>query len=1195
MAKRPTLSIPRKAKNKGLQNPIADFKKATSSHSYADADFKTPTIKRTNSPLQRKQSSFWEDEEGEDYVERKMGRPTQSIHSDEYLAQATTPEQILASRIAAAGPDVSAAFMQHAEKAKSLGGVDHSGFAMSTNPTEKLAYMAGVGQIGLQKVAAAMRHRDKQWGNPRAEGDFEQDFGANLVEAQKSRAHASIQNPTQRMMSVVGAMTISDQSWKQQVDAPDLITPDSNDKWLDPLQKASQAINLIAGAYIDPNKIEGGEFGAGYQALHGRISKMLSRQIPQRIANTGFEQATRGAGSKPVGWTQALPPVASISKALPVSDRMFLTNKLDKLWEEKDGRHESPFTEAIKTIREAYRSGNEGGLSKGKNFEHRERQYLLDEMAASGLVDPTQTVLSQVADRDNMYDFRVTTDASELMSSALQSLGATAADLVGDPAIRDQVKKAAAQIAATGEAEGQGLRHLAPHKMAADVVLPQARRGELPGTLEMRTETLFAPFKSRGQATISRRNPVAPEGVKPGDVIQTAAEVKQETLKATGDPAAARAKYFAERPWLKAMADDDDKSDPMSLWQRHRRGKVTSSSAGGLADPESSRGAMHSLIKGALTPFETPAEIGRGSIWTKSGDALEPMALDWYRKNVDPNAFEPGLVFNRNKAGQATTPDAIADDGRRNVEVKSRNKFIDPLNPLDANEAKTLRKNYLQMQHQMYLTGASSTDLVEILRDQENPNAPLGKQGLNDSNIRKRRVDRDDELIRQMRPQWESAGKAADQISGLGSRQQKMFAKAVEEGNIQSFEKLSRRYGIDGGDALAATLGLSEGGGGGDGGGKGRGRVSNYGGFGGRDAPSTVRGGVRGGLSMLGTPGKLMNVALAGAEILWDGVNNVNDAGLELSQQARSSGMRERLFRDTRLSMTQGRYMDNQSALSDIQSIALAKGGLEQGFTDRAVGLVTSTRGAITLGDIHGTNLSDPDAIRNLMSQTEGRLRQRGVSEYGIAATMEQSGLKGLLSAVDAEGGRQELNNTVTSINDNILELKLTAADYLGQVAGWGDTVLQSMDESLRTIASAFTPAETKATRPMESSASKAQYLPALVKKVDDILDWRPNVRASELADEISLFTGMNGTMPQANREAMEKSLAGMSYKQRNQAMEAIRGDTWSSNALAKDVRAGGKMDVELKTDGVHITVKDSDGRITSKAFKPYGRGDSEE
>ncbi|AII26765.1 hypothetical protein AH6C_011 [Aeromonas phage pAh6-C] len=442
------------------------------------------------------------------------------------------------------------------------------------------------------------------------------------------------------------------------------------------------------------------------------------------------------------------------------------------------------------------------------------------------------------------------------------------------------------------------------------------------------------------------------------------------------------------------------------------------------------------MVKGALTNPNDPVSIGRGSIWTKSGDALEPVALDWYRKHVDPDAFEPGLIFNRNKAGQATTPDAIADGGRRNVEVKSRNKFIDPNNPLDANEAKTLRKNYLQMQHQMYLTGASSTDLVEILRDQENPNAPLGKNGLNDNNIRKRRVDRDDELIRQMRPQWETAGKAADKIAGLNDRTQKMFAKAVEEGNIQSFEKLSKRHGIEGHEALAATLGLAEGkgsGGGGGGGDNSRPYRGNYGGFGGRDAPTTLRGGVRGGLAAMGRPGKMLNVALAGAEILWDTANDINDTGLNLSAQARATGMSEDLFRKTRLSMTQGKYLDDASAMSDMSSIALAKGGLEQGFTDRAVNLVTSTRGAITLGDLQNTNLQDPDAIRNLMSQTESRLRRRGVSEFGIAATMEQSGLKSLLSATDAAGGRESLNNAVTNINDNILELKLTAGDYLGR------------------------------------------------------------------------------------------------------------------------------------------------------------------
>ncbi|MGI4214848.1 YqaJ viral recombinase family protein, partial [Klebsiella pneumoniae] len=627
-----------------------------------------------------------------------------------------------------------------------------------------------------------------------------------------------------------------------------------------------------------------------------------------------------------------------------------------------------------------------------------------------------------------------------------------AEDLVGDPTVRAQVKRAAAEIAATGAAEVHGVAASSLTPQAAVLNQPGIAKSPIPFQLEPFRE--FTPSRG-GRATTAKKNPVAPKNLKPGDVIQTASEAKAEQVKASGDPEAARQKYFAERPWLKAVASDDDKHDPMSAWQRHRRGKVTSSAAGGLADPETSRSAMHALVKGALTPLEQAAEIGRGSIWTQSGDALEPVALDWYRKNIDPDAFEPGLIFNRNKAGQATTPDAIAKGGTRNVEVKSRNKFIDPKNPLDQNEARTLRKNYMQMQHQMYLTGANSTDLVEILRDPENPNVPLGKNGLNDSNIRRRTVARDDELIRRMRPQWEMAGKAADQIAGLGSSAQKMFAKAVEEGNIQSFEKLSKRHGIEGYEALGATLGLGEGeGGGGKGGRGGRGGGGgNYGGFGGRDAPTTARGAIRGGLSSMGRIGKMANVALSGAEILWNTGVDLNDTGLELSRNARATGMREGLFRNTRLSMMQGRYLNESDAMSDMSSIALAKGGLELGFTDRAVNLVESTRGAITLGDLHGTNLSDPDAIRNLMAQTEKRLRNRGVSEFGIAATMEQSGLKSLLSAADAEGGRESLNNTVTNIRDSFLEFQLKAGESLGTVAGFGHEYFEKMTSALESIA----------------------------------------------------------------------------------------------------------------------------------------------
>ena len=62
MAKRPTLSIPRKAKHKGLNNPISGLKPARSSLDY-DQNLFTAPVKPRVRELQRKSSSFWEEDE----------------------------------------------------------------------------------------------------------------------------------------------------------------------------------------------------------------------------------------------------------------------------------------------------------------------------------------------------------------------------------------------------------------------------------------------------------------------------------------------------------------------------------------------------------------------------------------------------------------------------------------------------------------------------------------------------------------------------------------------------------------------------------------------------------------------------------------------------------------------------------------------------------------------------------------------------------------------------------------------------------------------------------------------------------------------------------------------------------------------------------------------------------------------------
>lgn len=1293
MAKRPTLSLGPKARGKAQANRQL-MKSALTPNTLqaqaAPAPFKaqndpfasSPKSKAIYKSTERGRSTliedysefaqataskngrlgFWAD--GEDIFAELSGS-TESIHSDTYISSQTTPEQIVASRLQAAGPDVAAAFLESAQQALGLRGVSHTGFSKSTNPAEKLVYMAGQGQINLQDVAASLRNANREWGSPPPEdGDVhEPDFFDQYKEDERDHTPVSLKSPIDRALSVMGAMTVSHRRWKQQIDAPDLITPDlstdlpthmrsmhTEDKWSQKLFAANKAMQQLAQAYVDPSKIEGEELGATYESVLNRTAIVLSKLVPLKISDTGFAMATRGPGSAPVGWHEAMPDAGQVAKMMPKSDRGFIVDKVSKMWTEQDGDVTSPFTAAIKTIREVYDRNDEGGLDKPKDFGYRGKAYLIDQLVASGRADPEQTVLSQDPARDQMYEFRVTNEPNELYDDALRALGVTHADTIGDEELQAKVARTAIRLRTGGTGtEVSEVRNLVSPLWEKDADLPQARRGEQPFPIELRPETIFAPFKHTGQASSSTRNAPAPaEAPKVGDVIQTAAEAKAEAFQATGDPVAAREKYFSERPWLQAIADDDDKHDPMSLWQRSRRGRVTSSTAGELSDPEQTQSAMRRLVEGALTNPRKPVKLGEQSIWTRSGDALEPLALDWYSKHIDANVFSPGLIYNRNKPGQATTPDAIADGGRRIVEVKSRNAFLDP-QKIDMTtrqgrqDAETLRKNYAQIQHQMYLTGARSADLVEILRDVENPNLPKGKGGLDASNIRTRRIDRDDEMIQRMTPQWEAAGKAADQIANLKPSQQKMFAKAVEEGNIASFEKLTKKYNIDGGAALAATLGMadedsagdgkssSKGSGrnvrraGGSGGGGGRDFGGNFAGFGGRDAPTELRGGTRGLLSAMGPMGRAVNVGLTAAEITWNTAQGLNDTGLNLSMSARSMGMSEKLFRDTRMDLASGRYVSLEAAQSDMSSIALAKGGMELGFVDRARQLVIGSRGALTIGDIQRADLNDPTTIRKLLGTMESRLKRRDVSDLGIAAAMEQTGLKSMASAADVEEGRRKLNDSVVQISDAILSMELFAGGALGDISENGVTLIKTVQQGFTDVLGVMRGDSSSMANLDEGRKSdgstrdqrfgESKFTESGKPLLEEMASWSSGTSDEEMFQEYKQKTKGKTTTPAVNtetakaifeymgedaaswdmmtpeeREKFSGNLGTYSKKEQEKILETLRGSHSGTTSFVPSVM-NGRMEVHLMTDGVAVITADDSGQVTSQSFKPYVQG----
>lgn len=1078
MSKRQTLSLKGRTKPNSktkLINPIKPQRAYIDPRDYLDNTKKTKL--REMGPAR---DSFWETESslddfgGRNYLEQML-HPERSIVSDEVIGEQFVPEAIVAHRISEVGEHVAGEFLRHVDKATALSKkTDASALAMSNDPAEKLAYMAQVGHIDLEKVKQAIRYKRHQvegyvsLSNNDDDDDREEaDFSVAEWEAALEHPGVTKETPKELMLSVVGAMTVSKQSYKKDILAPDVITPQNLPKhrntpkhglgeetWLNKLDLITRHSRTIAKAYIDPSRIEGGEQGAAYQTLLGKLTHVMPRLLQQKISETGFRMASRRPGDSLVGWASGLPLPGEVKALLPKSDSLFIVDRLDKEWEQdENGEWKSKYSEVLKELRPVLAGWDEGALAKPKNFDYRERQYLLDEMAAEGLADPTQTVVSQEASRDVNYEFRVTNDASELRNAAMLELGVTEEDLVGNAELQLKVKQAAIEIAQTGDAENTRV-----------VAETKASAGQTPR--KAYAYKAFAPLppgRSGHVGTTLRAAPAPKVAPNPGDVINSKPPSQLdphsfEALVGTRAEAAAnssgRGRIGAKYDFFKSrlgdigfIADDHDKESPDSLWQRARRSRVTSSGALRLLDPQTRKNALRDLVTGALTPEGTPANISPGSLMTKSGDALEPIALDWYRKNIDSETFEPGMIYNKKIPGQATTPDAISGKGRKLVEVKSRWDRIDPLSKdLTPEQRQTLMKNYAQMQHQMYITGANSTDLVEIIRDPQNPNAPLGGHLKEGVNIFRRTVDRDEDFIRQNRGAWDKAGRQAAALANLSTRDQKALAKAVEEGNLQAFEKLAKKRGIEDADQLAKDMGFGAedkggaGGRGGSGGGGGQGgsgsggggRWSNFGGFGGRDAPATFYGATRAGMAVLGPPGRLVNAAMSLAQSTWSGVEYSNDQSLKLSMQARKLGMFESAFQDSRNALASRYTLEMEGAAQDLGRLTLAKGGIEVGHPDAAVSMVENSRGMITIGDFRKLDPSNKDSVLEFVETVKARMDQAKISEYGKAALMDKTGLTAMLEAHGMTEGRAQLNATVTEVKTSLEKINVGIAEVLG-------------------------------------------------------------------------------------------------------------------------------------------------------------------
>ncbi|UYD72124.1 hypothetical protein [Vibrio phage vB_VpaM_VPs20] len=1274
MAKRPTLSLgkPRNkgARNRGLTSGMQvvknvrrglpqDLRPATASTSHTFHTTKPDTSWKTASD----RPGFW-GEDGD--ILQELAGHTESVHSAEYLSDRTSSEQILAGRIIEAGPDAAGAALQLANELGKYKGISHTGFATSKKPEEQLLYMLGEAGLSAQQFRDALSQADTNYGRPREEGSAERDWNEKLTAAQRRSVNAK-KTPTDRALDVVGAMTLSREGFKQQLDAPDLITPDSGDKWVANLQEQSQHLGKLARAYINVDALQGGELGAHHSEMVDQVSKALNRLLPNKLSNIGLAQfqndPTKGFGP---GVTQAFPTVDEVRSLIATTNKSFLVDRLDKAWEEQDdGSFTSPYAESLRELRQAYKSEG-GGLSKAKNFEPREMRYLQDEVARIGLADPSQTVKSLYGDEvKGNYEFEVTNDISEAIKESMALLSFTQDDLSRDQgnnrellrevvmqslqgedtieyeasamsndidqAIsalledRTNASKIAAEFSKTGappqeplpsvareaaektkswnakwgETKAPEVHYAVPWTLSEAatraVKLPEGLTERIADNVGLPNRTPLAPdvieanrannpFKAPlspiayqhstpreeprapepkpqpaprrgGGATSTRRNAPAPQTApQVGEIIQQAATAKTESEKVRkstyGSPEAAMIAWL-DKTGLEMGYADDDKLEPNSRWRRDRLGKITATSAGKLANPETEQGAFANVMRDAMTK-DRPLAAQVPNIWQKSGDILEEKAVDWYRQKVDPDAFQPGTISDRDRPGNAATLDAVSpNQGFRPVEVKSRNRFIDP-ERLDMTtqqgrqDMQTYRKNWEQTQYQMWMTNQNQTDLVEILRDPVDPLQPLGRKGLEEGvNIRRRTVDRDEDYINRNQGKWKQVGEAADKIGSLDDRVRKQFAKAVEEGNIKSFEKLSQKYGIDGAEALAAHWGMApldgDGSGGGRGGRGGKRRTSDndlgYTALSGREAPGGLNTVFRAIMAGAGPIGKAINLVTGVAGAAYNTADALNQSGLNLSYQAGAAGLSRGSFQAQRDAISNQYYSRDQAA-GDVISMGRAAGGMTLGFTDSAVNMVVGSRGLMNFGDVNDLAQGRATATQ-LRSRMIERGEARGYTSQQMSAIAEQTGLQTLVET-EASGSQMSLNESLNLIKTSIENLQQgVMTDIASDVASIAQWLIEGA--------------------PAPESTAKMG-----------------DEAATKLMDDLGIA---------------EQSPAGQALRSVNPKQKKILYESTGYGPGMPDNLQRVQVDVNLNTNGVEVVTESEDGRTTKRTPYNNGRG----
>ena len=972
----------------------------------------------------RNTQGFWAPE-----VRSLLGGTNQSI--TETFGDKATAELTVAARMFNSGEASSAAFITQAKLAAKLPQGMSGAYSQSEVPAEKLLYLAGRDNLNYQKVSDILESKLR-----RAGWDGAGDAGRSYTRSPETGEMVQVSNPVRDNRADLSMI----KSFASIVHGGEVVRKDpiaTGDAFDKQVSSLTGAFKDLASQYVTRQMNDNPDIqktlDAGYRKMRQEVGGALSKALPDRIKTLSQANMEKSVGPK-TSRLAAMPSINEMRGMVSTSTSTMLNKKFPK----RDDELRAKLKESLSVVKGAYsQTSKSGGIREGQMAGKRyvnERNLIADELAT--VLDPSQTVASQVGSRENMYDFSVTTDISEAMKEGMSLLQYSAADL------QDSNKAVILREVMQSSLEDKGFNELQVgltekeaeeateiQKAVASAVEASSVKGP---RQSKRTRTKEETAKLKEQIL----GAPAPTGKPTPAPVQTASA--PPSVKGKNPRAGGQKEWLASNPNIRILAADDTSKQ----WLEERAGRWTSSTAGaaykGGKDFDQ---AVKGTIKGALEGYKEDRLSGfQGNEFTKAGHVQEAEALKWYKETRDASLFSPGLIEDITKPGQATTPDAMTQGGKKIVEVKSRENLINFANP--GRDADALKKYNLQMQHQMYLTGAASGDLLQIQRD---PLAISTPRTASDYQIDT--IKRDEELIHQWKPRWDALGAGSAQLRGSSQSSKEEMTKAIKDGNVAAHLELLQKnapaLGTEVSEAGARGLG---GGGGGNGGGS----ITDVWGRrgGGGSAGQMIQAALarnatgRGVNAALNIAGAVVGLGVAG----WEKSKEVNEGNLDLALNAAKAGMTEKRYLNQK-EKVKGLYFSDQVARNDIRSLASAAGGLQLGFTGGAEEIIQGTRGLITLGDIQKYK-DDPAALLSLA-------KERGAKRYGadnklvMAAIGEQSGLDSMVLAKAGSKDRDALNNAVLKSETHLEHIRSTIATALiKSVAQGAETVLATTDET---------------------------------------------------------------------------------------------------------------------------------------------------